>query len=301
MKSDAGHLERLMPEAREIVSRSDVDRLQFIQIDRWIPYPEADRILERMESLFNAPERYRTSSMLLVGEPNNGKTSLVRRFCSLHPLSDGWGDEPPYPVMYVQAPPVPDERRFYDSILGTLSVPFRHRDAPSEKLASISYYFDKIGTRLLIIDEIHNILSGSPAKQRAFLNALKNLSNQMQLPLVLVGTKEALTMLTTDEQLSSRFRPERLPKWTRGLNFLNLLANLESTLPLKLPSNLASPELAPVLFDLSEGIIGEVAALVSESAAIAIKTGCERISMKEIKTANVLPPSKRLADAAMEA
>lgn len=301
MKSDAGHLERLIPEAREMVSRPDGDRLNFIQIDRWIPYPEADRILGRMENLFNAPERYRTSSMLLVGEPNNGKTSLVRRFCSLHPKSDGWSDDPPYPVMYVQAPPVPDERRFYDSILGTLLVPFRHRDAPSEKLASISYYFEKIGTRMLIVDEIHNILSGSPAKQRAFLNALKNLSNQMQLPLVLVGTKEALTMLTTDEQLSSRFRPERLPKWVRGVNFLNLLANLESTLPLKLPSNLASPELAPVLFDLSEGLIGEVAALVSEAAAIAIRSGTERVSVKEIKAASVLPPSKRLANAAVDA
>lgn len=294
------YLERLIPEARKLVSSSNDERLRFIQIERWTPYPQADHILEKMESLFNAPERYRTASMMLVGEPNNGKTSLVRRFCSLHPKSDGWGDEPPYPVMYAQAPPVPDERRFYDSILGTLLVPFRHRDAPSEKLASISYYFEKIGTRMLIVDEIHNILSGSPAKQRAFLNALKNLSNQMQLPLVLVGTKEALTMLTTDEQLSSRFRPEKLPKWKEGVNFLNLLANLESTLPLKLSSNLASQELAPVLFDLSEGIIGEVATLVAAAATIAIKTGSERIGLKEIKAVDILPPSKRLADAAME-
>jgi hypothetical protein len=301
MKSDSKHLEKLIPEAREMLLGTDEDRLLFIQIERWTPYPQADNILDRMESLFNAPERYRTSSMMLVGEPNNGKTSLVRRFCSLHPKSDGWSDDPPYPVMYVQAPPVPDERRFYDSILGTLLVPFRHRDAPSEKLATISYYFNKLGTRMLIVDEIHNILSGSPAKQRAFLNALKNLSNHMQIPLVLVGTKEALTMLNTDEQLSSRFRPEKLPKWKPEMPFLNLLANLESTLPLKLPSNLASPELAPALYDMSEGIIGEVATLISEAAGIAIKNGSERIGMEEIKAANVLPPSKRLADAALEA
>lgn len=300
MKIDSSHMERLIPEAREMVLRPDDERLKFIQIEKWTPYPEADRILERMESLFNSPARYRPLCMLLVGEPNNGKTSLVRRFCSLHPKSDGWGDDPPYPVMYVQAPPVPDERRFYDSILSTLLAPFRHRDAASEKLASIKYYFGKIGMRMLIVDEIHNIMSGSPAKQRAFLTATKDLSSAMQMPVVLVGTKEALTMMTTNEQLSSRFRPERLPKWKPGLDFLNLLASLECALPLKLPSNLASPELGPAIYDLSEGIIGEVTALITEAASIAIRTGTERITMEVIRAVNLLPPSKRLANAALE-
>lgn len=299
MKIDKAHIERLIPEAREMLDRETAERLRFIRVDRWIGYPRATEIMERMEDLFQEPDKYRMPSLLIVGEPNNGKTSLVRKFCADHPKTDGW-DEAAYPVMYVQAPPVPDERRFYDSILATLLVPFRYRDAPSEKLNSISYYFDKIGTRMLIVDEIHNILSGSPAKQRAFLNALKNLSNMMQIPIVLVGTKEALATVTIDSQFSSRFKPERLPSWKPNQDFVNLLASLEMTFPLAQPSNLASAELAPTIFELSGGVIGEITALLAEAAVVAIKSGTERISLKEIRQTGIRPPSERLRYAAVE-
>lgn len=297
---DKAHAERLIPDAREMLERSQDERLKFVQMERWIAYPRANQVLERMEALFNSPKKHRMPGLLIIGEPNNGKTSLVQRFCALHPKTDGWDDSPPYPVMYVQAPSGPDERQFYDSILGTLLVPFRYRDAPSEKLDSISYYFNKIGTRMLIVDEIHNILSGSSLKQRGFLNALKNLSNMMQIPLVLVGTKEALAAISIDAQFSSRFRPEKLHKWKTDQDFVNMLANLERTLPLAQPSNLATMELAPAIFDLSGGILGEMAALLSSAAAIAIKTASERISLKELSMAEKLPPSERLSYAAIE-
>lgn len=297
---DRDHAEKLIPEAREHLECPVDERLKFIQLDRWVAYPRAAQILERMETLFSSPKKHRMPGLLVVGEPNNGKTSLVQRFCALHPKNDGWSDAPPYPVMYVQAPSGPDERQFYDSILSTLLVPFRYRDAVSEKLDSIAYYFNKIGTRMLIVDEIHNILSGSSLKQRAFLNALKNLSNRMQIPLVLVGTKEALAAISIDAQFSSRFRPERLHKWKPDQNFVNMLANMERTLPLSLPSNLATPELAPAIYDLSGGILGELSSLLSGAAATAIKTGTERITLKELKMTEKLPPTERLSYAAVE-
>lgn len=300
MKINRKPVERLIPEAQEMLGRTDEERLEFIQMERWIAYPTANKVLDQMETLFNYPKRHRMPGMLIVGEPNNGKTSLVQRFCALHPKSDGWDDSPPYPVMYVQAPSGPDERQFYDSILRTLLVPFRYRDAPSEKLDSISYYFNKIGTKMLIVDEIHNILSGSSLKQRAFLNALKNLSNMMQIPLVLVGTKEALAAISIDEQFSSRFRPEKLHKWKPDQDFVNMLANMERTLPLAQPSNLATPELAPVIFELSGGILGELATLLTGAAVLAVKTGTERISLKELKKTEKLPPSERLSYAALD-
>ena len=299
-KIDFEHAGRLIPDTRAVLEQSDEERLRFIQMERWIAYPRADQVLEKMESLYNSPKKHRMPGMLVVGEPNNGKTSLVRRFCSLHPLSDGWSDAPPYPVMYVQAPSGPDERQFYDSILRTLMAPFRYRDVPSEKLDSISYYFNKIGTRMLIVDEIHNILSGSSLKQRAFLNALKNLSNSMMITLVLVGTKEALAAISIDAQFSSRFRPERLHKWKVDQDFVNMLANMERTFPLALPSNLATPELAPTIYELSGGILGELSSLLSGAAAVAIKTGTERISLKELKMTERLPPAERLNYAAVD-
>lgn len=299
MTTEDSHLKRLLPETREALNGSDSERIEYLKTDKWIPYPRANEVLAKMEELFNEPVQLRTPNLLIVGEPNNGKSSLVKKFERDHPKTDGL-DSAAYPVMYVQAPPVPDERRFYDEIFSTLMVPFRHRDDPSQKIDMIAYYFDKIGTRMLIVDEIHNVLCGSVPKQRAFMNALKNLGNRMQMPMVLVGTKDALHATNTDSQINSRFRPMQLPRWTLDVNFAKLLASIETTLPLRNPSRLATAEVATEVFELSEGYIGEIMALVSEAAMVAVASGSEQVTLKEIKACGFVAPSKRRSMAEME-
>lgn len=299
MVTKDSHVNRLLPETRAVLNASGDERIEYLKADKWIPYPRANEVLAKMEELFNEPPRLRMPSMLIVGEPNNGKSSLVKKFERDHPKTDGL-DSAAYPVMYVQAPPVPDERRFYDEIFSTLLVPFRHRDDPSQKIDMIAYYFNKIGTRMLIVDEIHNVLCGSVAKQRAFMNALKNLSNRMMMPMVLVGTKEALVATNTDTQISSRFRPMGLPVWKLDAHFARLLASIETTLPLHSPSKLATPEVATAVFELSEGLIGEIFALVNDAAMVAISSGSEQVTMKEIKNCGFVAPSKRRRAAELE-
>lgn len=296
---DEQHLKKLLPETREVIFKSQEERIEYLKTEKWIPYPKANKILEKLEELRVEPKRSRMPSLLLVGESHNGKTSLVKKFWRDNPPTDGIHSAA-YPVFYVQAPPVPDERRFYDEIFSTLLVPFRHRDDPSQKVEMVQYYFEKIGTQVLVVDEIHNVLSGSIAKQRAFMNALKNLGNRLMLPIVLVGTKDALMATNTDMQISSRFRPMHLPLWRMDGDFVNLLASIELTLPLKNPSPLATKEIAPEIFNLSEGYIGEIVALVSEAAIVAIETGTEHITMKEIKATGFTAPSKRRAVSELE-
>lgn len=55
---------------------------------------------------------------------------------------------------------------------------------------------------MLIIDEIHHIIAGYITKQRVFLNVLKYLANELQIPLVGVGTADAVRALQTDPQLA---------------------------------------------------------------------------------------------------
>src|SRR2546423_1765777 len=70
--------------------------------------------------------------------------------------------------------------------------------------------------RMLIIDEIHHVLAGSLLQQHNFLNTIKHLSNELQIPIVGVGTREAFNALQTDPQLANRFEPVFLPRWTIG-------------------------------------------------------------------------------------
>jgi type II secretory pathway predicted ATPase ExeA len=289
------HLERLTPETREMLEKSNAERIKFIEHARFIPYKTAKEILNKMEELLVLPKRDRMPSLLIVGTSNNGKTSIVKHFFRKHPPTEGI-DEDAMPVVYVQAPYEPNVGMFYDKILEALIVPFKQSDPASKKEREIKYYFRHLGTKMLIVDEIHNILSGSVAKQRSFMNAVKNLNNELAIPIVLVGIKDALHAVSTDLQISSRFRPMVLPRWTFDKEYLLLLARLERTLPLKKPSNLAqNREVAELILDSSEGLIGEIVERVMEAAVMAVETGSEKIGANEIKQCDLSKPSERLS------
>jgi hypothetical protein len=71
-------------------------------------------IASKLEKLLLLPRTYRMPNLLIVGENNNGKTALVRRFIRGHPPQESAGDLPSsIAVVAIEAPPVPDERRLY--------------------------------------------------------------------------------------------------------------------------------------------------------------------------------------------
>ena len=74
---------------------------------------------------------------------------------------------------------------------------------------------------LLIIDEVHNLLAGAQVQQRRMLNLLRWLGNELQIPLVAVGTAEALHAIQSDDQLANRFEPIGLPPWQEGRSIGN--------------------------------------------------------------------------------
>ena len=65
----------------------------------------------------------------------------------------------------------------------------------------------RLNVRILIIDEVHNLLAGTTAIQREFLNLLRFLGNQLKIPIVCVGTREAYFAIRSDDQLENRFEP----------------------------------------------------------------------------------------------
>jgi Bacterial TniB protein len=69
---------------------------------------------------------------------------------------------------------------------------------------------------MLVIDELHNVLAGRSDKRREFLNLIRFLGNQLRIPLVGVGTREAYLAIRSDDQLENRFEPFVLPRWQGG-------------------------------------------------------------------------------------
>ena len=152
----------------------------------------------------------------------------------------------------------------------------------------------QLEVRMLVIDEIHAMLSGTFREQRIFLNCLRFLANDLHLPLVCVGTNEAKQALMTDQQLADRFEARELPAWRDDTAFHQLLASFGSTLPLRRASALREARMRKRILHLTEGVTVRVCRLLEEAAVQAIASGGERIELEtlseEVVTASLTLP-----------
>lgn len=289
--SDLSHLGETV---RPVVALPADERIQQLRQPHWIGYTRSKRILEKLEDLFRYPRVDRMPNLLMVGETNNGKTRIASRFQRLHARTDNDNAKDDIiPVLLIQAPPTPDESRFYGAIWEALKVPYKPRGSVEEKQMKVLHSLQAIQLRVLIIDEIHHILAGHIAKQRHFLNVLKYLGNELKIPLVGVGTIDALRAIQTDPQMVSRFEPVALPRWEMTRDFQMLLVSFERILPLRHPSFLAEPALAAKLLALSEGTIGELFSLLIAATVHAIRSGAERIDEGVLGKIDWIAPSAR--------
>lgn len=278
----------------KLLELDNVQRIERIRASRWIGYPCAKTILAKLEDLLVYPKSHRMPNLLLVGDTNNGKTMLVQRFCAQHPADDNPnGDGIRVPVLFVQAPPIPDEGRFYNSILELLFAPYKPNDRVDKKQFQVIKLLKYVGLKMLVIDEIHHVLAGNMNRQRAFLNVLKYLGNELQIPIVAVGIRDAFRALQTDPQLANRFEPALLPRWEFDTDFLRLLVSFERMLPLREPSQLHDMTLATKLFSMSEGYIGELSRLLTNAAVYAVESGRERIDSRVLDGIGWFSPSDR--------
>jgi len=284
----------LSEQAIEQLMLDDELRIEKIRSDRWIGYPKAKSVLTKLDDLMSYPRTERMPNILIVGDTNNGKTMLTKRFLKQYPAKDNPnGDGVLAPVLLVQAPPVPDEGRFYNAILELLFAPYRPSERVDKKQFQVIKLLRYIGTKMLVIDEIHHILAGNLNRQRAFLNVLKYLGNELQISIVGVGTKDAFRALQSDPQLANRFEPVLLPRWEFNQDFLRLLVSFERMLPLRKPSNLHAKSLAMQLFSMCEGYIGELSRLLNDAAVYAVKNNIEAITPIVLDKINWVTPSQR--------
>ena len=270
--------EHVHPKFRHVLLESDAERLNFLKRERWVDYDTALSVLRYLEELLTMPKRNRMPNLLIVGESDNGKTTLIKRFFRTHGegrVADG--SVAVRPIVLVQATPGTTQKDIYLAILGRFHAPHRHTDRTSLLRAQVVHLFQEHRVRMLIVDEFHSILNGPRVRQRECVDALKFLCNELNIPIVGVGTDAVLQVLTTDDQHVRRFDKAVLPVWRPDKRFQKLVAGYERALPLKKPSGLGTPELAARLHAHSAGILGETVKLIERSAAEAITSGAERI------------------------
>lgn len=283
----AAEKRKLDEEAIKMLDQNNAARIDYIKQDRWIGYPAATKIAHGLNDLITHPTSSRMPSMAIVGRPNNGKTTLVRRFISKHP-SQNTENGIRTPIVLTYMPASSDEPKFWTSLLTQLMV--IHRPAASARALQnqAERVLREMGVRVLIIDEFHHLASAPLRQQENVLAALKNLSSSLSLSLVLVGTQALLGALRADDQLATRLTPYVLERWEANQNYQQLLFKFEKQLPLHNPSNLADPKLANEIYSRSMQTIGGTKAVVIEAAIKAIESDREVITPDVVRSIDIV-------------
>lgn len=288
-------MKHLTKNTREFVERAtEHERISSCRFPKWIGYSQATKIINRMDELLIYPKSTRMTNILLVGESNNGKTAILNKFNQRYEASyDEKTGNVINPVIMVQAPPEPDERRFYNAILEHIFAPYKTSEKLDLRYLRVKKMLTELQTKALVIDEIHHVLAGTPTKQRKFLNVIKHLSNDLQIPIICAGTMLAFNVIQSDHQLANRFEPRVLPRWSNDMEFKRLLASFEALIPLKKESMLTENSITMKLLVMSDGLIGEVARILELCSIEAIKSGEEKITKEIILNIDYISPQDR--------
>lgn len=289
------NLDHLHPDYQVVAMQDTSDRLLYLSKERWIGYTRAQHILTRLEKLFvEEPQKIRPQNLLIVGPSNNGKTMIAQKFCRQHQQHNSAdSNHEIIPVLMVQMPAEATIGRLYNAILMALGTPVGFYGRHDVREARIIQLMQDVRLQMLMIDEIHNLLGASAKRQREVLNVLRYLGNQLRIPIVCLGIRDAYLAIRTDDQLENRFHPVVLPVWEIGEEFARLLVSFEAILPLREQSYLAEPTLMKLILQRSEGTIGEISRLLTQAAVLTLQEGSERIDKNVIEQADYQSPSVR--------
>jgi len=261
----------------ELLALSDEERLQAIHQDRWVTYARAGRVLQVVQSLLDLPRTTRMPSIAIYADSGMGKTMLMEKFRRDHPsrFNVDEGREV-LPVLAIQMASRPTERRFYGHLLYEIGVPFGSRSTLVDLEIQALRNLKRMEVKVLLIDEVHNILAGTAGEQRVILNLLRYLSNELKLSLVCLGVGEAREAISGDVQLARRFEEVPLPRWQGNEEFQELVLTIVRNLPLRRPSVLSPRSLRRIL-QATDGITARIFRLFNDLAIDAIRSGEERL------------------------
>ncbi len=286
----------LLPAYRQHAEMGIEERIAWIRADRWLETADARAALARLEDLLSYPPRDRMPCLLLYGDTGMGKTKIIRKLLRDHqPIYDRGAGVTNMPVVAMQMPAEPVERDVYGELLNAMSAPGPSGDATFRLKTTCWTLMRRMSVRMLIIDEIHAMLTGTYRQQRVFLNVIRFLANDLKVPLICAGTDLARQALLTDAQLAERFEAIHLTRWSNTQEFAQLLTSLGSILPLREPSQLGTASVRRKVLDMTDGVTVRIFRLIETVAVEAVQNGNERITLESFDGDNLILPLVAMA------
>jgi Cdc6-like AAA superfamily ATPase len=155
-------LSHLQAPCRDAALLPNAERIHWLRQERWIQYPRAERILDRLMDLVDYPPRDRMPCLVIYGATGMGKTRIIQKFLRDNRTHfDKKLGRTRLPVVSIQMPPSPSERDLYEEILAAMGGIFTHGTSVTTLRHRIRSLALQLEVRLLVIDEIHSLLAGT--------------------------------------------------------------------------------------------------------------------------------------------
>jgi hypothetical protein len=283
--------EHLDPKTQTLMDLPTIERANRMLAERFITHERLVPIMDHVEFLRYRPPQSRASGLVVSGKPGLGKTMIARAILRRFPPQLAHdGQAASTPVLGISMTGAREARTLYNRLLAQLGVPDAARYVGSDRERMVLKLCKAADLRLLIVDEVQDILTSTARQQRIALDTIKFLMNELSLPILALGTSQAPEAMQVDEHLNARFSYRVLPVWTQDKYLVNFLDALERVLPLRKPSNLSSLPVTTALLRLSGGILDPIVRLISYAAAHAVESGAEQITPAILERASKEPP-----------
>jgi hypothetical protein len=172
----------------------------------------------------------------------------------------------------------------YGEVIRKLNAETSSNPTPRALRSQALSLLDAIGNRVLIIDEIANVMVKDATRKTIAMNAIKFIANELERPIVMGVTPEAFTAVIVDKHIKSRFEPIFLPRFKDNEHYREFLFGFELALPLRKPSGLATNnDIAFEILQRTLGLAGSISKLTVAAARAAIRSGEERITVDIIQ------------------
>jgi hypothetical protein len=288
LNADLSHLHE---DFRATALLPDEQRIDWIRSDRYLGYRKAARVVMRLSEIHDYPQRARMPCVLIYGASGMGKTKILEKFARDHGVAAGKrGSRSCQPIVTMQMPTVPEEAEFLKEILMASGAPFKHDLNVSGLRAVVRRLLADIQVRVLVIDELQNMLAGTARQQRIIFNTIRFLTNELKRPICCAGTEDARAALIADPHLADRFEAHHLLPWRNDDEFVELLTAFEHTLPLRRRSDLRSAKVRHHILDETAGITVRIFRLVENVAIDAIRGGEERVDLAGFQSTDLAVP-----------
>jgi DNA transposition AAA+ family ATPase len=208
----------------------------------------------------------------VVGESRTGKTMACDAYLLRNKPQQVVETAMTAPVIYIQVPVDCGAKEFFGIILRYFNYQVV-KETVAELQVRTLQVLKEFQVEMLIIDEADRFKPKT-------LEAVRNISDNLQISVILVGTDRFDTMIKRDEQVYHRFQDCYQFEKLSGEDFVQTVKIWEQqVLQLPTPSNLTSKTMIEILGEATGGYIGLIDKILREAAIRSIAKGLTKIDV----------------------